>query len=279
MVGTLVDRALANRDRVPQVAYGAERSDRQVLKRLCATLPSGRGPKGRNRRHLARALGRHVEHAIRDGDRQALRAIYRRLFDLEVLVSARLALTLRLVDRVETRGGVEHAPSGTPGLTVSQRHALFPPSGEVSREVLIRHLLVLGETGSGKTVSCILPIVAALAGAPADRFAGALIIDPKRQIGRVLAAVALDRLHHVHAGDTALNVMSGPRWCVNADLAAGRWQSAAVRILYRAASFVGSSPARVLMAHAVGNANTEFFDREGPERAKVALISAAVPFG
>ena len=76
MVGTLVDRAFVDRNTLPEVPYEAERSDRQVLERLCAGLPPGRGPKGRKRRHLARALGRHVERAILDGDPEALGVLY-----------------------------------------------------------------------------------------------------------------------------------------------------------------------------------------------------------
>ena len=271
MVGTLVDRAFVDRNILPEVPYEAERSDRQVLERLCAGLPSGRRPKGRRRRHLARALGRHVERAIRDGDQQALGDIYHRLFGLESLISARLARTLRLVDRIATVGAHDRRPSGTPGLTVPQWRPLFPPDGAVPREVLTRHVLVLGETGSGKTASCILPMVAAMARAPRERFGGALIIDPKRELAPVLEELAPQRLHHVTARDAVIDVMAGPRWSLEDDLDAGRWQSAAVRILCRAASFVRSSPARVLMDHEVGSANAEFFDREGTSLAASVL--------
>ena len=271
MVGTLVDRAFVDRYTLPDVVYEAERSDREVLERLCAALPSGRGPKGRKPRHLARALGRHVARAIRDGDRQALGAIYHRLFDLELQISARLALTLRLVDRVGTPAAQEFPTAGTPGITVPEWVSLFPPAGEVPREVLTRHTLVLGETGSGKTASAVLPLVAAMARAPAARFGGALIIDPKRELAPVLEELAPQRLHHVTGRDAVIDVMAGPRWSLDDDLDAGRWQSAAVRILCRAASFVRSSPARVLMDHEIGSANAEFFDREGTSLAASVL--------
>ena len=263
MVGTLVDRAFVDRNTLPEVPYEAERSDRQVLERLCAGLPPGRGPKGRKRRHLARALGRHVERAILDGDPEALGVLYHRLFDLELLISARLALTMRLLDRITTLGAGDRRSSGTPGLTVPQWRPLFPPDGAVPREVLTRHVLVLGETGSGKTASCILPMVAAMARAPRERFSGGLVIDPKRELAPVLDELAPRRLHHVTARDAVIDVMAGPRWSLEDDLDAGRWHSAAVRILCRGASFVRSSPARVLMDHQIGNSNAEFFDREG----------------
>ena len=271
MVGTLVVRAFADRDSLPGVPYKAERSDREVLERLCATLPSGRGPKGRKVRHLARALGRHVERAIRDGDCQELGALYHRLFDLELLISARLARTLRLLDRVATAAAEHRRPSGTPGLTVPHWRVLFPPHGEVPREVLTRHVLVLGETGSGKTASAVLPIVAAMALAPLDRVSAGLIIDPKREIAPALTRLAPERLHHVTASDAVIDVMAGSRWSLERDLVAGNWHTAAHRILCRVASFVRSSPARVLMDHEVGSANAEFFDREGTSLAASVL--------
>ena len=271
MVGALVDRVLADRDCLPDVAYGAERPDREVLDRLCATLSSRRRPKGTTLRQLARALGRQVARAIRDGDRRALGAIYSRLFDLEHLISARLALTLRLVDRVETPGVQDCAPKGTPGLTVPEWGSLFPPGGEVPREVLTRHLLVLGETGSGKTASAILPVVAAMARAPTGRLAGALVIDPKLELGAALERLAPERLHHVRADRAVVNLMSGPRWSLEEDLRAGRWQTAALKILCRVASFVRSSPARVLMDHVPGTDNDEFFAREGTSLATCVL--------
>ena len=271
MVGTLVDRAFVDRNTLPEVPYEAERSDRQVLERLCAGLPSGRRPKGRRRRHLARALGRHVERAIRDGDQQALGEIYHRLFGLESLISARLARTLRLVDRIATVGAHDRRPSGTPGLTVPQWRVLFPPDGEVPRELLTRHVLVLGETGSGKTASAVLPIVAAMALAPLDRVSAGLIIDPKREIAPALTRLAPERLHHVTARDAVIDVMAGSRWSLERDLVAGNWHTAAHRILCRVASFVRSSPARVLMDHEVGSANAEFFDREGTSLAASVL--------
>ena len=119
------------------------------------------------RRRLVRALGRAVHRAFRDADRQALEQIYRRLFEIEAPISARLARTLRLIDRIGSRTAGKLRVDGTSGLVIPQWRALYPPSGEVPREVLTRHTLVLGETGSGKTASCMLPVVVALARTPA----------------------------------------------------------------------------------------------------------------
>ena len=65
--------------------------------------------------------------------------------------------------------------------------------------------------------------------------------------------------------------MAGPRWSLEEDLAAGRWQSGALRILFRVASFVRSSAARVLMDHVPGSGNNEFFNREGTALATTVL--------
>ena len=59
--------------------------------------------------------------------------------------------------------------------------------------------------------------------------------------------------------------MSGPRWSLDADLAAGKWLAAATKILLRVVSFVPSSPARVLIDHQQDTLNGEFFAREGTE--------------
>ena len=57
--------------------------------------------------------------------------------------------TLRLVDRVGAAPATETARPGVEGLTVPEWGVLYPPHGTVPREVLTRHTLVLGETGSG----------------------------------------------------------------------------------------------------------------------------------
>ena len=113
-----------------------------------------------------------MERACRDRDHDAIKAIYRRLFETETPISAKLALTLRLVDRIGSRTAEESRVEGMPGLTIPQWRVLYPPDAEVPREILTRHTLVLGETGAGKTASCMLPVVAALARTPPERLGG-----------------------------------------------------------------------------------------------------------
>ena len=260
LISLMVERALETTARVPA---RAERSDRRVLETLAAGLSTGEAP--RKVSALARLLGDLVERAVESKDRKTLSRLYGRLAEIDVPISAPLARTLRLIDRIGDAPRERSVKSGESGLLIPQWRALYPPAGEVPREVLARHTLILGETGSGKTASAILPVVAAMARAPRDRLAAALIIDPKRELLSTLARLAPQRLHHVTAQTSVLDVMQGPRWRLDEDLAAERWMSAATRILFRIASFLPSSPARVLGAHGASKSSDEFFEREGSE--------------
>ena len=262
-------------DGAPRARSDFERSDRKVLELLWPELhgaPVAKRPP-RKLRDLGRAVSAAVERAARVRDRDAFVRLYRHLFETELSISSRVAFALRLIDRI---GSDAPAPARRPGgdaLTVPEWHVLFPPHGEVPRDVLTRHTLVLGETGSGKTASSILPVVAAMAREPEERLGAALIIDPKRELGPVLERLAAARLHHVLADTVALNLMAGERWRLDALLRDGRWLSAATRILLRVASFVPSSPARVLLGHSSGHSNADFFDREG-----AALVLSVLGF-
>ena len=256
-----------------RVPYGAEPSDRRVLDALAADVAVRPGEKPPRRLGaLARRVGQAVTRAVQAGDRETLGALYRRLAEPDRAISAKLALTLRLVDRVgadeaaKRRGGEER-----PGLTVAQWRALYPPHGTVPRALLTRHTLVLGETGSGKSASAVLPVCAAMAQAPPGRVGAALVIDPKREAGVVLEALAPGRLRHITASGTVLNLMAGPAWSLEADLAAGRWLGAATRVLLRVHSLVPATPARVLVEHTVGDGHQAFFDREGVELLRMVL--------
>ena len=273
MIGYLVDRVLSRSARRSRPSRSSPSAPSGTCSSFSTTRSSASDKKQApgKRRRLARVVGRAVERARRDRDPEALKRIYRRLFEIETPISARLARTLGLIDRIGSAGPEPCQSSGSPGLAIREWRALHPPAGEVPRETLTRHTLVLGETGSGKTASCILPVVAAMAAAPRERLGAALIIDPKRELGRALEALAPERLHHVQARHAVLNLMAGGRWSLEDDLAAGRWVTAATRILCRAASFVPTSPARVLMDHERGSENGEFFDREGTSLALAVL--------
>ena len=264
-VGHLVEAALRRRGSVP---FRAEPADREVLERVLGAMTGRLRPPRRRRpqvKRMAARLGRTVDAAVRIGDRETLTRVYRALARIDRAISAPLARTLRLIDRIDDGRGPCAPPPGTPdgGLTIPEWRALHPPAGAVPRALLTRHVLALGETGSGKTASVIAPVLAGLARAPIGRLGGALVIDPKSDLAPVLERIAPQRLQYITAETVALNVMLGERWSLDADIAAGRWTSAANRILLRIASFLPSSPLKVLGPHRMTNPGAEFFAQEG----------------
>ena len=273
-IAQLVERALGNRE--PREPQECGAGDESVLRMLLGAKAQRRRGK-RRVGELARALERRVETAVAKGERKRLVRLYRRLFEMDIHISAQVAYTLRLVDRIGTTSPTAVKSTGAVGLTIPEWKSLHPPDGAIPRAVLTRHTLMLGETGSGKTVSGILPVVGAMARAPAGAMGcGGLVIDPKRDLRAVLERLAPERLRTVTTEDAVLDVMTGPRWCLAADLAAGRYRSAAVRILHRLASFSPANPAHVLEPHEVGSGNAEFFNREGCELLITVLVLIAV---
>ena len=285
-IDLLVDRAF---DADPSLVADSDHCDRRVLELLGPRLHSGGARPPRSARSALRLLARNVQRALRARDRIALGTIYRELFALELPISGRLACTLRLIDTVVAPAAVaDLAPrppaacadpvSGRPGsfpdsdsvpdpaetwLRIPQWSALFPFHGDVPRALLGRHFLALGETGSGKSVSVVLPVVSAIVAAPPDRVSASLVIDPKHEIGPMLARLVPERLHYLRPADVGLSLMAGPRWSLEADLAAGKWLGAATKIMLRVLSFIPTSPARVLIDHQEASLNAEFFAREG----------------
>ena len=266
LTALLVERAMRGVE--PGRALEAEPHDRAALGDLAPVL--GRPAKGR-RRGLVRALGAHVTRAAESGDRSSLTRLYRRLLRSEHALSARLALTLGLIDHIGRRAPERTLPEGPAGLAIPEWRVLYPPAGEVPRASLTRHTLILGETGAGKTASAILPVVAAMARAPRERLCAALIIDPKRELAPALESLAPGRLRHLHAGAVVLDLMAGPRHALAADLTARRFVTAATKILARIASFVPSNPARTLFATMGYAGHDPFFDKEGASLALSVL--------
>ena len=144
-----------------------------------------------------------------------------------------------------------------------QWRALYPTDGEVPLAALTRHTLVLGETGSGKSASAVLPVLAAAVRAPHVRAGAALVIDPKRELEPAVAALAPERLRRVLVSQTVLDLMQGGRWSLEDDLDAGRYLSAAVRVMRRVVSFVPGLPAQVLEGRPVGR--DPYWDLEGTD--------------
>ena len=243
----------------------AELSDRLVLERLVGRDVASPRNGVRRVRALARALGRRLSSALRAGSPLPLAKIYQQLFDLDTAISPRLARTLRLIDHVGRPEPSRSCAVAAPELIIVEWRRLFPPGGGVARELLLRNLLALGETGSGKTLSFVLPLLFALLRSPRALFGGAFVVDPKRELAPLLERAAPGRVRLVQPQDLVLNVMAGATPALHSDLAAGRWRSAATRIVLRLISFVPASPAHVLLPHPVTNSNSEFFNREGTD--------------
>jgi hypothetical protein len=80
--------------------------------------------------------------------------------------------------------------------------------GEIGMDTLSRHILAVGGTGSGKTVSCVLPVLRAAlrypGAGPAELRPAIVVLDPKRelaaQVERTVREERLDR-HLVRLGD------------------------------------------------------------------------------
>ncbi len=265
IIRRLVERALREPNAAqPHQPHQGAPSDRRMLRHLIEATPRSHDTRpARSVKHLARALGRAVDDAVRGRDRKALTRVYQALAETDLPISAPLARTLRLIDHVGVPEPHNARPAGTPGLTIPQWRMLYGPSGNVPREVLTRHALVLGETGSGKTASAILPVVAAMARAPREQLGAGLLIDPKRDFAPMLQRLAPHRLHHFASEDIVLDVMSDQHSRLAADLAARRWLSAARRILLRMSSFLPNSALRVMGPHERSGGNAEFFDQEG----------------
>ena len=238
-------------------------------------LPAGTGRAKPARGSLLLGLRKHVTDCLRADDERPLKALYRRLFELDRYISAPLALELRLIDvlcDVNARTRRQRPPDH---LHIPEWAPLFPPAGRVSRTELCRHTLILGETGSGKTRSGILPIVGGIM-APASRVGCALIIDPKGEIRPHLDTLAHDgvtvRDLDVHGGPprAALNVMAGDGLSVAPDLEQGRYLEAARKILVRSASLAPSSAATIL-AGIESDPRARYWDNEGARLAMTAL--------
>lgn len=246
--------------------------DWTVIEHLLIGIGAGAVPTQPGRARLSRKkllprLRKLMSDCLRARDESPLKRLYRCLFELDRQISAALALELRLVDTL-TDGSLPavELPVRDGYLAIPEWAPLYQ-GGRVPRTGLCRHTLVLGETGSGKTVSGILPVVGAVM-APDNRAVNcALIIDPKREIKSHVARLRHDgvTVHDIDMGDRkrpVLNLMAGESLSVDADLDNDRFLEAARKILIRSASLSPTSPAGVL-AGLPGNRRDGYWESEG----------------
>ena len=220
-------------------------------------------------------LRQHVTECRGAPDEEPLKRFYRRLLAMDRPISAALALTLHLVDRFD--GAASIAPSAPPveALHIPEWAPLYRPDGRVPRKVLCRHTLVLGETGSGKTVSGVLPVMGALLAPGNCRVGCALIIDPKRELLSHVVAQAPEDLNvepiDLHSAERRpiLNLMASEGLSVAGLLAQAQYLEAAKQILVRAASLSPDNPARVLAG--LSTTTNVYWNKEGSALAVTAL--------
>ena len=241
----LVKRAFAGPFTDP--VHGAEPSDREVLERLCigAVLdPEDTAPV--RIQNLATALGFTVEEAIEANDRESITRLYRRLFEIDNPISARLAKTLRLVDRVgDSNAGSALGPDSS-SFDVPEGIPFASPGGMLAPETLLRHVLVLGDHAGAATSLCLAPMVTALARAPSGKVGPVLVLNPDPELRVALHAVAQERIQVLDPDRIGIDLMARDRSLASA-LASGRWMTAATSILKRTLDLVPASPARCLL--------------------------------
>ena len=266
---------------VGEAAKSMLEADWRIAAALAGAASSGSADAGRGSEGVLKRLRERVRLCLRDSDGAGLRRLYDELFAFDAPISAALARELRLLDAVVNPGAREsRAERPDAACRIPEWRAAFDPDGSVDRRVLCRHVLILGETGSGKTASRVLPAAAATFD-PNNPVGCVLVVDPKREIGPELRRLAASGEASVRtfnpkagAGGPALNLMRGPDWSVNADLEAGRCLSAAQKILLRAASLSPANPAATLAGRGVEGLRDPYWSMEGARMAKTAVALA-----
>ena len=212
----------------------------------------------------------------RDGaDAASLAKVYRTFFAMDPAISPALALELFLIDGIgRSRESKRRSRNGS--IAVPEWRSLWP-GGRVDLQYLRRHTLILGETGSGKTASGVMPLVNAML-APQAGLGCALVVDPKRELLADIRERAEDvRLIEPSGPKRAgavLNLITGENAGLDEDLEAGRYQEAARRILIRSAGLASRTPASVWAGLSPGDSRHAYWDHEGGSLAALALSIA-----
>ena len=296
------DRTTGNRDR------DATRMESQMLRSDGGNLPAAPNGEAPDRSGsqpvaadhaatLATCMASVLRSETEDSLPERLLAIYANLMHLDCQITALDAKSLGLVDVVGDEDAHplaappfparDDAPDaclpvcGGDSLWVPEWRAIHPNG--VAIKTLLRHTLILGETGSGKTASGILPIVRAAVGAmkgPNPRVGCLLVVDPKRDIGPVLDAfgdVDVRRLALTPQDETGerfqLDLMAG----TPVDLSAPDLRQAAEDILGKAASLCASNPMQTLVgSNQSTSRNQTFWDQLGAELGLLFLELALI---
>ena len=224
------------------------------------------------RKTLLQRLRKHVVACLRAEDGRPFKRLYRHLLELDRYISA--ALALELIDVVNDVSACEPQKTLPDHLCIPEWGPLFRPRGRMHRNTLCRHTLVLGETGSGKTVSGILPVVGSIM-APENRMVGCtLVIDPKREIRDIIQQLQHPDIavHDIDVEQTerrpVLNLMAG--YGQSLALADDQFMEAARQILIRSASLSPMGAARAMTDGRVDDRDI-YWAGEGARLAQTAL--------
>ena len=275
ILGALVSRAASNPPPVDE--FSAE--DRNALQELRTALGDRSDGKD-SAAWLAQWLKATQEASAQDREARWT-TLYRILCETDRPISGRLAYSLGLVDELVQPMAADSAVAPVP------RRSLRVPEwtnayrdGAVDVAYLKRHTLVLGETGSGKTVSAVLPVLAAAYRAP--EVGVVLVIDPKDELGRVLQDLeaaarsgdaAPKRIQPIEPDQLKIDLMSTQAWAIDDFLRERRYWSAAERMLQRVAGLSTTSGARILLGHPP-TGNEPYWDREGVRFASAVIARA-----
>ena len=223
-------------------------------------------------------LLRHLRKAIDDhrDDPPSLAKLYETLFGVDRPISPVLARELLLIDEIGPPNAVGRARAGR-SIAVPEWDALWP-GGRIETRYLRRHTLVLGETGSGKTVSGVMPLVNAML-SPDAGVGCALVIDPKRELLASIRHLAGDDVRVIAPSrpgcpGSMLNLTSAPEWGLEAHMAADRFPDAARQVLVRSAGLASQTPARVWAGLSPGHPRSAYWDHQGGSLAALAVSLA-----
>ena len=207
--------------------------------------------------------------------------LYRALCGSERSISGRLAHALGLVDALIEPMTHERAEAPAPArsLVIPEWRSAYR-GGVVDVRDLRRHLLATGESGSGKTLSAVLPLLAAAYRSP--EVGVALVIDPKRDLGAELERLrasdaapseAKKRIVWIRPEALAIDLMSSDAWSIDGLIKDRRYWSAAERVLRRIAGLGASNPAQLLLGKPAPHRDA-YWDREGVRLATAVLAMA-----
>ena len=253
-------------------------SDNEMLRRMARRL-TGEEHEGTERDWIQDWIRTTDSEECEVERRRRWTDLYDALFAEERQVSSRLAIALRLIDVVESPGAVrEESPAdgeNGPTIRIKEWKSAFPPCGNMPVEYLKRHTLILGETGSGKTASGILPMLRAVS--RPGQVGAVLVIDPKREIGesiRTWANAGHVRLIEIDSRRVLLDLMGADQWSIREMIDQRRYWSAAEHVLKRIAGLSTSTPAKTLLGMP-GNVRDPMWEMEATKYA-TAILAVAI---